>query len=32
MDYKTRFQPQEHLTPRGWERFDPSSMRESNQD
>lgn len=23
MDYKTRFQPQEHLTPRGWERFDP---------
>ncbi|AXV14937.1 arginyltransferase [Neorhizobium sp. SOG26] len=21
MGYKTRFQPQEHLTPRGWERF-----------
>jgi arginine-tRNA-protein transferase len=25
MDYKTRFQPQEHLTPRGWERFDPAT-------
>nr|WP_316653502.1 arginyltransferase [uncultured Gellertiella sp.] len=22
MDYKTRFQPQEHLLPQGWERFD----------
>jgi arginine-tRNA-protein transferase len=32
MDYKTRFQPQEHLTPRGWERFDPSSMPESTHD
>ena len=25
MDYKTRYQPQEHLTPRGWERFDPAA-------
>src|SRR5690606_21030782 len=25
MDYKTRFQPQEHLTPRGWERYDPAA-------
>ncbi len=25
MGYKTRFQPQEHLTARGWERYDPSS-------
>nr|CAD6608631.1 arginyltransferase [Rhizobium sp. Khangiran2] len=25
MGYKTRFQPQEHLTPRGWERFDPAT-------
>ncbi|MGK6312825.1 arginyltransferase [Neorhizobium sp. DT-125] len=25
MGYKTRFQPQEHLTPRGWELYDPSS-------
>jgi arginine-tRNA-protein transferase len=32
MDYKTRFQPQEHLTPRGWERFDPESMPESTHD
>ncbi|PDT17514.1 arginyltransferase [Rhizobium sp. J15] len=32
MDYKTRFQPQEHLTPRGWERFDPSTMPESTHD
>ena len=21
MHYKTRYQPQEHLTPRGWERY-----------
>ncbi|MGO7287982.1 arginyltransferase, partial [Rhizobium ruizarguesonis] len=27
-----RFQPQEHLTPRGWERFDPESMPESTHD
>jgi arginine-tRNA-protein transferase len=26
MDYKTRFLPQEHLTPRGWERFDPAEL------
>ncbi len=26
MGYKTRFQPQEHLTSRGWERFDPASQ------
>ena len=32
MDYKTRFQPQEHLTPRGWERFDPSSLEDDPQD
>jgi arginine-tRNA-protein transferase len=32
MDYKTRFQPQEHLTPRGWERFDPSSLQDDPQD
>ncbi|UIK06818.1 arginyltransferase [Neorhizobium galegae] len=25
MGYKTRFQPQEHLTPRGWEIFDPAT-------
>ena len=25
MGYKTRFQPQEHLTPRGWELYDPST-------
>ncbi|MDY6961449.1 arginyltransferase [Pseudorhizobium marinum] len=25
MNYKTRFQPQEHLTARGWERFNPAS-------
>jgi arginine-tRNA-protein transferase len=25
MGYKTRFQPQEHLTARGWELFDPST-------
>lgn len=24
MDYKTRFQPQEHLMASGWERFDPA--------
>jgi leucyl-tRNA---protein transferase len=23
MNYKTRYQPQEHLTPRGWERYRP---------
>jgi arginine-tRNA-protein transferase len=28
MDYKTRFQPQEHLTPRGWERFNPADVSE----
>ena len=31
MDYKTRFQPQEHLTSRGWERFDPSALPESTR-
>ena len=25
MDYKVRFQPQEHLMPKGWERFDPNA-------
>ncbi|WP_062011051.1 arginyltransferase [Aureimonas sp. AU4] len=25
MDYKIRFQPQEHLMARGWERFDPEA-------
>lgn len=25
MNYKTRFQPQEHLTARGWERFTPAA-------
>ncbi|MBA4785883.1 MAG: arginyltransferase [Rhizobiales bacterium] len=25
MNYKTRFQPQEHLTARGWERFNPAA-------
>ena len=25
MDYKTRYQPQEHLTPRGWEIADPTA-------
>lgn len=24
MDYKTRFQPQEHLTNHGWEKYQPS--------
>ena len=28
MGYKTRYQPQEHLTPRGWERFDPSASED----
>jgi arginine-tRNA-protein transferase len=32
MDYKTRFQPQEHLTPRGWERFDPSTAPQNFHD
>jgi arginine-tRNA-protein transferase len=31
MDYKTRYQPQEHLTARGWERFDPTSLPEGSQ-
>ena len=25
MDYKTRFQPQEHLTNQGWERYQPDA-------
>ncbi len=25
MDYKIRFQPQQHLMPKGWERFDPGA-------
>jgi len=28
MDYKTRFQPQEHLTPRGWELFDAAEIND----
>lgn len=29
MHYKTRFQPQEHLTPRGWEAFIPDQMTDA---
>lgn len=32
MDYKTRFLPQEHLMPRGWEHFDPSRQNTSEND
>jgi leucyl-tRNA---protein transferase len=28
MHYKTRFQPQEHLMPRGWQRFEPDAEGE----
>lgn len=31
MHYKTRFQPQEHLTPRGWELFTPEQNSGSAQ-
>ncbi|MDI7861036.1 arginyltransferase [Rhizobiaceae bacterium n13] len=31
MDYKTRFRPQEHLMPRGWERFDPDRQSGNDQ-
>ena len=32
MDYKTRFLPQEHLTARGWERYDPSRPNTSENE
>jgi arginine-tRNA-protein transferase len=32
MDYKTRYQPQEHLTARGWERVDVSAIAETSKD
>ncbi len=28
MDYKIRFQPQEHLMPKGWERYEPKDAAE----
>jgi len=28
MAYKTRFQPQEHLTPRGWMPYEPEDGEE----
>ncbi len=29
MNYKVRFQPQEHLGPKGWERFDAQGLKAS---